>query len=127
MDELPGIFGPPSPLTPERIIELQLAAGAYRPGLEPDSQKALFLGPVAWSVVVHSCYTCPLERASQAAEMAMYEVASVAPSVLGYLQLTKRACEIAEEISVEVLTSTTRSGSVEDSTKDHTEGPEPGK
>lgn len=101
MDELPSIFGPPTPLTPEREMALRLAPGAYRPGLEPDSQKTLFLGPIAWSVVVHSGYTCPLERAVQAAEMAMVEVATVAPSVLGYLQLTKRACEIAEEISAE--------------------------
>lgn len=90
------------------------------------SNQAALLGPIAWAVYDHGQGALSMGQASDVTLAAMHEVAFEGITIVGYVQLTRRAIELAEEILGKRLTDTTRSGSVGDSTEDHTEGPEPG-
>jgi hypothetical protein len=78
-------------------------------------RQAALLGPIAWEVYDRSGGAISMGQASEIALRAMREVSSEVVTIVGYVQLTRRACQIAEEIRGEALTGTTQTGNVGDS------------
>jgi hypothetical protein len=90
-------------------------------------RQAALLGPIAWEVYDRSGGAISMGQASEIALRAMREVSSETVTIVGYVQLTRRACQIAEEVRREALTGTTQTGNVGDSREaapEATEGPE---
>lgn len=56
------------------------------------------LGPIAWAVYEHGKGRISMGQASEIALDAMRMVGSETITIVGYVQLTKVACEIAEKI-----------------------------
>lgn len=108
------------------VFAAQAASSEDRERRLTQANMAALLGPIAWAVYDHGQGELSMGRASNVALKAMHEVGSETITIVGYVQLTRRAIELAEEILGKRLTDTTRSDSVGDSTEDHTEGPEPG-
>jgi hypothetical protein len=78
-------------------------------------RQAALLGPIAWEVYDRCGGAISMGQASEIALRAMREVSSETVTIVGYVQLTRRACQIAEEVQGEALTGTTQTGNVGDS------------
>jgi hypothetical protein len=122
MADLSDVFGDPadreSTQEPESGFRAALLrAEQHTEDMERRSgslRQAALLGPIAWEVYDRSGGAISMGQASEIALRAMREVGSEVPTIVGYVQLTRRACQIAEEVRGGALTGTTQTGNVGD-------------
>lgn len=103
MADLGDILGKgPDPERPRLSFTEVLAAHAA--SQEDQKQRNIqarmagLLGPIAWQVYEHGQGRISMGRASEIALEAMHKVGSEVITIVGYVQLTKNACDIAEKI-----------------------------
>jgi hypothetical protein len=80
------------------VFAAQAAQQADQERREVSARMAGLLGPIAWAVFRHGQGRISMGRASEIALEAMRKVGSETITVVGYVQLTKSACDIADEI-----------------------------
>jgi hypothetical protein len=103
MADLGDILGKgPEPERPQisftEVLAAQAARQADQAQRNVQARLAGLLGPIAWQVYEHGQGRISMGRASEIALEAMHMVGSETVTVVGYVQLTKKACEIAEKI-----------------------------
>lgn len=103
MADLGDILGQgPEPERPRinftEVLAAQAAWQADQDQRNVQARMAGLLGPIAWQVYEHGQGRISMGRASEIALEAMHRVGSEVITIVGYVQLTKKACDIAEKI-----------------------------
>jgi hypothetical protein len=123
MADLSDIFGDPKDRPEPEGQEGSLTSAFLRSAQRTEDmerrngslRQTTLLGPIAWEVYDRFDGAISMGQASEIALRAMHEVGSEVVTIVGYVQLTRRACQLAEEVRAQGLTDTTQKGNVEDS------------
>lgn len=103
MADLGDILGEgPDPERPRlsftEVLAAQAARSADQDQRNVQARLAGLLGPIAWAVYEHGQGRISMGQASEIALDAMRLVGSETVTIVGYVQLTKKACDIADKI-----------------------------